>query len=182
MYNNVMCTFTVIDTSLEMWQQIAEVVDARAKENHDDVPHNDRQIFDVAMHSRSKEDWRNIIMVAQRLNLQHPEMFNANHNVTLQEVTEILLTDYPDLFDDQNPLDYHHRKRVPLHRDKKMSHWGFRAIVMLREVWNHCEVREHSRRNKELLRQQQQQNFHRIFEEKHGRGSKPLGTLTATID
>ena len=175
-----MCTHIMIDTSLDMWQDIAQVVDAKAKQNHNVVPHNDREIFDVAMHSRTKDDWRNIIAVAQRLQLQHPEMFNQNHNVTLQEVTEILLSDYPDLYDDQNPLDHHHHKRVPLHRDKKMSHWGFRAIVMLREVWNHCEVREHSRRNRELIRQQQHQTFQRMFEEKHGK-SKP-GNLTATID
>lgn len=180
MYNNIMCTFTVIDKTIDFWQQLAEVVNAKASANNGTVPHNDKEMFESCMHSRSREDWSNLVAVAHKLKHQNPEMFNKDHAEVLLELQSILLSTYPDLFDDQNPLDFYHHKRVPMHKGKKMSYWGFRGIVTMREIWNNCSVND-KQRMKLWLRQQQDATFRRMFEVKHG-GSTGLPKFKIQCD
>ena len=172
MYNNVMCTHTMIDKTLDFWQELAEVVNNKASANQGSVPHNDKDVFEKCMHSRSREDWSNLVAVAHKLKHQNPEMINKDHAEVLIELQTILLTTYPDLIDDQNPLDYYHRNRVPEHKGKKMSHWGFRGIVTMREIWNNCDISHDKQRIKMYVRQQQEATFRRMFEMKNT--PKPL--------
>ena len=167
MYNSDMCTHTMIDKALDFWQQLAEVVNAKASANNGSVPHNDKEMFESCMHSRSREDWSNLVAVAHKLKHQNPEMINKDHADVLLELQSILLGTYPDLIDDQNPLDFFHHKRVPEHKGKKMSHWGFRGIVTMREIWNNCDKPNEQHRIKLYARQQQEATFRRMFEVRH---------------
>ena len=168
MYNKDMCTHTMIDETLDFWQDLAQVVNEKASANNGSVPHNDKDVFEKCMHSRSREDWSNLVAVAHKLKHSNPEMLNKDHAEVLLELQSILLGTYPDLLDDQNPLDYFHHKRVPEHKGKKMSHWGFRGIVTMREIWNNCDRPQEKHRMKWWLRQQQEDTFRRLFEHKHG--------------
>ena len=172
MYNDNMCTQTMISRTIDFWQELAEVVNQKASANNGVVPHNDTDIFEKCMHSRSKEDWSNLVALANKLKHDNPEMLNKGHGEVLIELQTILLSTYPDLLDDQNPLDHYHRKRVPMHKGKKMSHWGFRGIVTMREIWNNCDKPIEKERLKLYVRQQQEATFRRMFEMKNT--PKPL--------
>ncbi len=162
-----MCTQTMISKTIDFWQELAEVVNQKASANNGSVPHNDKDVFEKCMHSRSREDWSNLVALANKLKHDNPEMLNKGHGEVLIELQTILLTTYPDLLDDQNPLDFFHRNRVPEHKGKKMSHWGFRGIVTMREIWNNCHHEQEKQQIKLYMRQQQDATLKRIFEAKH---------------
>jgi hypothetical protein len=177
MYNDTMCTHTSIDTALDYWQRVAETLNRLASQNGDDVPHNNKELFNL-IHSSDRSDWQRVISLVQLLKHQHPEMFNVDHADTLVAINTILFTDYPALFDDENPMDYFHRNKVSDYLEQPLSKWGFKGLVMLREVWNNCEVGNNPQRTKQWLRHQQEITFKKMFEIKHGKGTvKQAGAI-----
>ena len=180
---NTMATHIIIDKALDFWEELAQVVQTKKDLNNGVVPHGDADIFDICIHKRDRQAWMDLVNVARQLHSESPEMFNKDHVEVLNELTQILLTDYEELYDDELPLDYYKHKRVPLHKGKKMSHWGFRGFVSLNEVWQNCDKPKEAQRLKWYVRQQQEATFRRMFEVKHGGNDKlKPGTIQIKLD